>query len=374
MIRVLHSVSNMDRAGIETMLMNYYRRIDREQIQFDFLVNKSKPGAYDDEIRSLGGNIYKSPGLSPWKYPAYIRFMKQLLSEHPDIKILHAHNEGMMEYALRGAKKAGLPTRIAHAHNTKIIKDYKWPLKVFCKAFIPYTATEYFGCGRDAGIYYFGKKRWAESGYTMHNAIDPEKFAFSQAQRDDARSELGIGDRFVIGHIGRFNLQKNHKRLVEIFAELTKLKPNAVLLLIGEGELEQQTRDRVDELGISDKVRFLGVRSDIPRLCMAMDVFLMPSLFEGLPVVGVEAQAAGVPCVFSREVTDEVVVLEESIQIPLSAPDGEWAQKIAAYDGMALDRAAAISQVQKAGYDINEETKKITKKYLDWAKSREVTG
>ena len=370
MIRVLHSVSNMDRAGIETMLMNYYRRIDRDKIQFDFLVNKSKPGAYDDEIRSLGGNIYKSPGLSPWKYPAYIRFMRELLAAHPEIKILHAHNEGMMEYALMGAKKAGLPVRIAHAHNTKIIKDYKWPLKVFCKAFIPYTATEYFGCGRDAGIYYFGKKRWEEKGYTMHNAIDPDRFAFSEELRDDARAELGLDGKFAVGHIGRFNLQKNHRRLIEIFAELVRIKPNAVLLLIGEGELEQQTRDRVRELGVEDKVKFLGVRSDIPRLCMAMDVFVMPSLFEGLPVVGVEAQAAGVPCVFSREVTDEVAVLKESLRVPLSASDSEWADRIAAYDGKDIDRAAALRQVQDAGYDINVETAKITKMYLDWAQNK----
>ena len=230
MIRILHSVSNMDRAGIETMLMNYYRRIDRSQIQFDFLVNKPKPGDYDDEIRSLGGNIYVSPGLAPWKFPAYMRFMKELLRAHPDIKILHAHNEGMMEYALKGAKSAGMPVRIAHAHNTRIIHDYKWPLKVFCKQFIPHTATEYFGCGRDAGIYYFGKKRWAEKGVIMHNAIDPARFAFSEETRARMRRELQLDGKFAVGHVGRFNLQKNHKRLLDIFAALLREKPNAVLL------------------------------------------------------------------------------------------------------------------------------------------------
>ena len=367
MIRVLHSVSNMDRAGIETMLMNYYRRIDREKIQFDFLVNKTKPGDYDEEIRSMGGNIYVGPGLTPWAYPEYLRFMEKLLSEHPEIKILHAHNEGMMEYALRGAEKAGLPVRIAHAHNTHIIRDYKWPLKVFCKAFIPRTATEYFACGRDAGIYYFGERRWNEKGYTMHNAIDPSSFRFSEEIRAEKRRELGVGDAFVIGHIGRFNVQKNHKRLVEIFAALLEKRPDAVLLLIGEGELEQATRDRVRELGIEDKVMFLGLRSDIPELCMAFDLFLMPSLFEGLPVVGVEAQAAGVPCVFSAEVTDEVVILPESTQIPLSSSDSEWAERIAAFVGKSVDRVAALRAVQDAGYDINVETEKISRMYLDWA-------
>ena len=367
MIRVLHSVSNMDRAGIETMLMNYYRRIDREKIQFDFLANKPKPGAYDDEIRSMGGNVYVSPGLSPWKYPPYIKFMKELLHDNPDIKILHGHNEGMMEYDLKGAQKAGLGVRIAHAHNTQIIRDYKYPLKVFCKSFIPRTATEYFACGRDAGIYYFGKKRWEERGFTMHNAIDPQSFTFNDDTRTRVRRELNLGDSLVAGHIGRFNLQKNHKRLIEIFAELVKAVPDSVLLLIGEGELEEQTRDRAKELGVEDRVRFLGVRSDIPELCMAMDIFVMPSLFEGLPVVGVEAQAAGLPCIFSAEVTDEVVILPQSAQIPLSASNGEWVKKITACAEERFDRKKAIEPVRAAGYDINTEVEKISKMYLGWA-------
>lgn len=366
MIRVLHSVSNMDRAGIETMLMNYYRRIDLEKIQFDFLVNKSKPGAYDDEIRSLGGNIYVSPGLSPWKYPSYLKFMNNLIKNNPDIKILHAHNEGMMEYALKGAKKAGLPVRIAHAHNTKIIHDYKWPLKVFCKSFIPYTATEYFACGRDAGIYYFGKERWEQKGYTMHNAIDPKKFTFSVETRNAVRVKLGLEGKYVVGHIGRFNIQKNHRRLIEIFAELVKIKPDSVLLLVGEGELEEEIRVSVSNYDLKDKVKFLGVRSDIPQLCMAMDVFVMPSLFEGLPVVGIEAQASGLPSVFSKEVTDEVIILPQSTQIPLKESNDVWAKKIAQFDKVVIDRKNSIVSVREAGYDINSEVEKVSQMYLNW--------
>ena len=291
--------------------------------------------------------------------------MKKILREDPSIKILHAHNEGMAEYALLSAKMAGLPVRIAHAHNTQIIRDYKWPLKVFCKFFIPYTATAYFGCGRDAGIYYYGKKRWEARGYTMHNAIDPQAFAFSEETRKATRAALGIEDAFVVGHIGRFNLQKNHTRLIDIFAALCAQRKNAVLLLVGEGELEQQTREKVRALGLEQKVRFLGVRSDVNELCMAMDVFVMPSLFEGLPVVGVEAQATGVPCVFSEEVTDEVVVLPNSTRVPLAAQDRIWVQNI--ITRVAADRGAAIKRVQDAGYDIVEETRKITDIYQRWA-------
>lgn len=158
MIRVLHSVSNMDRGGIETMLMNYYRHIDREKVQFDFIVNKQKPGDYDDEIRRLGGHIYQSPGLNPLHYPAYLRFVQQTVAADPRIRILHAHNEAMGLYALKGAEKAGLQVRIAHAHNIWIVRDYKWPLKMFCKQLLPGAATHLWACGRDAGIYYFAKR------------------------------------------------------------------------------------------------------------------------------------------------------------------------------------------------------------------------
>ena len=201
----------------------------------------------------------------------------------------------------------------------------------------------------------------------MHNAIDPSAFSFSEVTRESLRAELGLEGRFAVGHIGRFNLQKNHKRLIEIFAQLKKIKPDAVLLLVGEGELEEETRAKVSELGVEDSVKFLGVRSDVPKLCMAMDVFVMPSLFEGLPVVGVEAQAAGLPCVFSAEVTDEVVILPQSSQLPLSASNAEWAERIAACDGSVSDRSAAIEPVRAAGYDINAETEKISRMYLEFA-------
>jgi hypothetical protein len=171
MIRVLHSVSNMDRGGIETMLMNYYRHIDREKVQFDFIVNKKKPGDYDDEIRRLGGHIYQSPGLDPLHYPAYLRFVQQTVAADPRIRILHAHNEAMGLYALKGAEKAGLQVRIAHAHNIWIVRDYKWPLKMFCKQLLPGAATHLWACGRDAGIYYFGKADWERRGQIIPNAI-----------------------------------------------------------------------------------------------------------------------------------------------------------------------------------------------------------
>ena len=227
MIRVLHSVSNMDRGGIETMLMNYYRHIDREKVQFDFIVNKQKPGDYDDEIRRLGGHIYQSPGLNPLHYPAYLRFVQQTVAADPRIRILHAHNEAMGLYALKGAEKAGLQVRIAHAHNIWIVRDYKWPLKMFCKQLLPGAATHLWACGRDAGIYYFGKADWERRGQIIPNAIEPESFRFSPAVRAEMRARYVLEDRVVLGHVGRFDVRKNHERLLEIFAAFLQLEPRA---------------------------------------------------------------------------------------------------------------------------------------------------
>ncbi|MBQ4227830.1 MAG: glycosyltransferase family 1 protein [Clostridia bacterium] len=367
MIRVLHSVSNMARAGIETMLMNYYREIDREQLQFDFLANKPIPGEYDEEIRSLGGRVFVSPGLNPLHYPAYRRCVKTLLADNPEIKILHAHNEAMGYYALQSAKDAGLSVRIAHAHNTRIIRDYKYPLKLVCKALLPGAATDYWSCGRDAGIYYYGKKRWNESGFILHNAIALERFCYQEELRERLRREHGLADAFVIGHVGRFNLQKNHSRLMDIFAAVAKTMPEASLALIGTGELEQAVKEKAGALQLGDRVLFLGQMADVSEWYMAMDCFVLPSLFEGLPVVGIEAQATGLPCFFSDRVTDEVLLSPEARRVSLDADDAAWAEEILAVRRRETDRTRGADTVRRAGYDIRTEARKLLERYIRMA-------
>ena len=321
MIHILQSVSNMDRGGIESMLMNYYRHLDRTRFQFDFLVNKKKPGFFDDEIRALGGRIFQSPGVAPQSYPAYLRSMQQLLAQHPEIKVLHAHNEAMQLFALEGAKKAGLPVRIAHAHNTRLPKDAKLPIKWFCKQFIPGAATDYWACGRAAGIYYFGQSAWDARGVTLRNAIDLDRFGYRPQVRAKLRAEYGLNDKLVVGCVARLMAQKNHTRLLDIFAALKKVRPDSCLLLVGEGELRAELEAKAARLGIAQDVKFLGVQSDTSVWYQAMDVFVMPSLFEGLPVVGMEAQASGLPCVFSTGVTEEVLLRPDSCRISLEQPD-----------------------------------------------------
>ena len=367
MLGVLHSVSNMARAGIETMLMNYYREMDRSLIRFDFLANKPAPGEYDDEIRAMGGRIFVSPGLNPLRYPQYKRYVAEILAESPDIRIVHAHNEAMGYYALKSAKSAGVRVRIAHAHNTRIIRDYKYPLKLVCKRLLPGAATDYWSCGRDAGIYYFGKKRWDASGFVLHNAINVSRFAFEAETRQRLRKLHGLEECFVLGHVGRFNVQKNHSRLLDIFAQLAAAAPDARLVLIGVGELEQSAKEKARTLALEDKVLFLGQMANVNEWYQAMDCFLLPSLFEGLPVVGIEAQAAGLPCFFSDRVTDEVLLSPNARRISLDASDGEWAKEILTARRAETHRSRGADLVARAGYDIHTEAVKLQNLYLTMA-------
>ena len=367
MLRVLHSVSNMARAGIETMLMNYYREMDTDLIQFDFLANKPDPGEYDEEIRSRGGRVFVSPGLNPLHYPQYQRFVAELLAGNPDIRIVHAHNEAMGFYALQSAKSAGIRVRIAHAHNTRIIRDYKYPLKLVCKQLLPGAATDYWSCGTDAGIYYFGKKRWNESGFILRNAINTAKFAFRPEVRQRLRQAWGLENSFVIGHVGRFNVQKNHSRLLDIFAQIAAAAPEARLVLIGVGELEKAAKEKAKALALEDRVLFLGQMANVNEWYQAMDCFVLPSLFEGLPVVGIEAQAAGLPCFFSDPVTDEILLSPNARRISLEASSADWAKEILKEKGTETNRERGADLICQAGYDIHEEARKLQNLYLEMA-------
>lgn len=362
MIRILHSVSNMDRAGIETMLMNYYRHIDRTKVQFDFLCNKKKKGAYDEEILQMGGKIYRTPGLNPIKFPLYIKYMKNLFKNHPEYKIIHAHNGALGVYALNGAKRSKVPVRIFHAHGASITKDLKLPLKLFCKSRLPYNCNLNFSCGEMAARCYFGNKVVDNGDYTLiHNAIDVDKFVFNSDTRDKLRKENNLEDKFVIGHIGRFMKQKNHSFLIDVFNEIHKIKPNACLVLLGDGELMDEAKNKVEELGLSDCVKFMGNLSNANMWYQAFDVFVLPSIWEGLPVVGVEAQAAGLKCFFSDSVTKEIKLIDGSEFLPLEKGAKYWADSIAKSQDYERKDTSAI--ITNAGYNIKIEAKKLEETY-----------
>ncbi|MDO5396831.1 MAG: glycosyltransferase family 1 protein [bacterium] len=368
MIRILHSVSNMDRAGIETMLMNYYRHIDREKIQFDFLCNKKKPGAYDDEIIKMGGRIFHSPGLNPIKYFEYMKFIKKLISEYPEYKIVHAHNGAFGVYSLHGAKLAGVPIRIFHAHGASITKDWKLPLKLICKSRLNSNMNQHWSCGIESAKCYFGEKTVRNNDYLLiHNAIELDRFVFNMKVRADMRSKHKLEDKIVIGHVGRFMVQKNHKKLLEVFGEIHRLEQYAVLVLLGDGELEDEIKNYADKLGIRNYVMFMGNVSNVNEWYQAFDVFVLPSIWEGLPVVGIEAQTADLPCVFSSGITRETAITENASFVALDEENHVWADIILdkAKKASRVDRTADI---RKAGYDIELEAKKMQDKYLELLK------
>lgn len=366
MIRVLHSVSNMDRAGIETMIMNYYRNIDRTKVQFDFLCNKPQKGAYDDEISNLGGNIYVSPGFNPLKYFKYKKFVKKIVEDNPDIKIIHAHNGSLAYFALRCAKAIKFPNRIAHAHATMIPHssnsklDIKWLYKNLFKNRIKYQANYFLGCSTEACKFYFGDKK----DFTIiNNAIDEHKFIFNEDVRKIKRKELKIDeDTILIGHVGRFMLQKNHDFLVDIYEKIHQKNQNTKLLLIGDGELKEKIREKIKEKGLEESTIFLENINNVNEYYQAMDIFILPSLYEGLPVVGIEAQAAGLKCFFTNTISPEVKITDNVTFLGLDDSPAKWADEVLKYkDG--YERKDMTKQVIEAGYSIKEEAKKLQELY-----------
>lgn len=364
MIRVLHSVSNMDRAGIETMLMNYYRHIDREIVQFDFLCNKTKPGAYDSEVKALGGKIYHTPGLNPLKLPQYMKYMKRLFSENPEYSIVEAHNGAFGVYALHGAKRSNVKNRIYHAHGAAITNDWKKPLKLICLKFLPSNMTHHFTCGIEAARCYFGNRIVDEGDYVfIPNAIEVEKFTFNEQTRTRIRNEYGLDNKHVLGHVGRFMAQKNHSFLLDIFEKVTKKDDKAFLVLLGDGELMNAIQAKAISMGISDKVLFIGNVGNANEWYQAFDTFILPSVWEGLPVVGVEAQAADLPCIFSDNVTKEIGFSEKAKFISTSADSSIWVDSILSCFDLT-DRVDRTQLIRMNNYDINVEAKKLQDRYV----------
>ena len=357
-LRVLQVVTHMERGGLESMLMNYYRYIDREKIQFDFLVHRQERAAYDDEIEAMGGKIYRLPRLVPWS-KAYLTALNRFFDEHPEYRIVHVHQDCLSSVILKAAQQHNIPVRIAHSHNANQDRNLKYPIKLWCRRSIPRCATHLFACGKDAGDWMFG----GASYQIINNAIDTTAYTYDTNKRVELRRQLGLADELVIGHVGRFNPQKNHPFLMDIFAALLKKESNAVLLLVGGGEGMSQIREKAQKLGIAEHVHFLGVRSDVADLMRAMDVFVLPSLYEGLPVTMVEAQAAGLPCIISDKVPPECILTEGLVDImTLSASPETWAEKILAK--RAIPRTDRRAEIAAHGFDITTETVKLQEFYL----------
>lgn len=368
-LRVLHVCGIMNRGGLETLIMNIYRSIDRSVIQFDFLVHSEKKGSFDEEIKQLGGRIYSLPYVTKVGHFAYVKALEKFFERHNKYRIIHSHFNAMSGLVLRAAKKAGIPIRIAHSHNTRygvtLIENI---YKNVIANMIPRNTTHYFACSQKAGEKLFGKKIGIHKLKVIKNGVCTNLYQNNLEIKQAARKKLGIDQgAFVVGHVGRFQIQKNHTFLIDVFAAVKERRPKSVLLLVGDGPLRAEMQQKVIDLGIKDSVCFLGVRSDVPEIMQAMDVFAFPSLFEGLPVTLVEAQASGLHCIISDTITKEVDMGAGLITYQSINDKKKWIDSLLEpYPYRSSEECVNI--VRNSGYDILDSATWLQKFYIDAAR------
>ena len=364
-IRVLHVIGIMNRGGAETMIMNLYRHIDRSKVQFDFVENSNEPAVFDEEILSLGGRIFRCPHYSGKNHSTYVKWWNDFFKAHPrEYPIVHGHLGSTAAIYLLIAKKYGAYA-IAHSHSSGTDHSLHSYLYRMMSYNTRNVADYFFACSEAAGTDRFGRKVISGDHYAvLNNAIDVNQFSYNSRVREVVRDELGIGqNQLVVSHIGRYTKEKNHEFILKIFSELRKLGIGARLLMIGDGTLRTHIMQMAEQASLSSDVIFTGVRSDVERLMQAMDVFVLPSLYEGLPVTMVEAQAAGLPCIISDKVPPECILTEGLVDVmPLSASPGAWAEKILAK--RAIPRTDRRAEIAAHGFDITTEAVKLQEFYL----------
>ena len=362
MDRILHIIGKMDRGGAETLLMTIYRKIDRSKYQFDFLVHASDEGDYDAEIRELGGNVYHIKPYAVVNTLSYQKSFKELLIKHPDIKLIHGHIGSSSLGYLPVARKLGIPA-VIHSHNTNSSYFFSWLIFAALTYHNRYNADYFFACSRQAGIDRFGMKVVESDRFQiLNNGIDSVQFSYSESRHNDLKNRYGFEGKNVYGHVGRFAEQKNHTFLIDVFNEIQKRDPNAVLVLIGRGPLEDNIKKKTEKLGLSDKVHFLGVRGDIPDLLVMMDCYIFPSVYEGLGIALVEAEAAGLPCVCSEAIVPEAIITDSVTQLQLKDGPQKWAET-AIHLCETYQRKDQAEVIKAAGYDINTSIEELTKVY-----------
>lgn len=362
-VRVLQVFAEMNRGGAETMIMNLYRNIDLSKIQFDFIVHTEEKCAFDDEINKLGGRIFRIPKYKGINHITYLKNWEHFFKIHPEYKIVHGHVRSTASIYLKAAQKYGLTT-IAHSHNTSSGSGISAIAKSVLQYPIRYVADYLFACSEAAGEWLFGKQACKKGNFhILNNAIDARKFIFNSDIRDRKRKEFQLEGKFVIGHVGRFHTQKNHEFLIDIFKEVHEKNDNAVLLLVGEGNLQDSIQEKVYNLGLNSNVIFTGVRSDISELFQAMDMFVFPSLYEGLGIVLIEAQASGLPCVVTDTIPKEALVTDNVEQISLTKSPESWTGAIfQRFD--KYERTNTFEEIKNRGYDIEESCMWLQEFYL----------
>ena len=361
MIRVLHVVTTMNMGGIENFIMNYYRHIDREKIQFDFLTHRSEKGYFDSEIEQLGGRIYHVPAINPFHHIKYISSLRAFFREHPEYKIVHSHINTYSMFVLREAKKAGVPVRISHSHATTTRIDYKTPFRVYTKKKLTHFSTDNFACSQKAGKWLFGKKDFV----FFPNSIDTNQFRFDDEVRNEVRRELGTDNGLVLGCVANFSAIKNHSFLLDVFKKVSEKDSGARLVLVGDGGERNNIEQKIDNYRLKDKVILLGLRDDVSRLYQAFDEFLLCSFSEGFPVSVLEAQASGLPCILSEGVPKDICVCDNISFIDSTQTQSadKWADKIFEFSSCVRTDNSEI--IRESGFDVNASVKILEDFYIN---------
>ena len=358
--KVLFFVDRMRTGGIQKLLLDLYKAFDKDKVEVEcLLLDDGEEYSMEADLRNLGCKVHKLRGIwlrKPQDFILYRKAVRSFFKQHHDYAAVHMNSGPKNYYVLACAKKHGIPVRIAHSHNS----DYQTKSKVqkiignLCKIPLKKVANVYMACSEPAAEWMFGKRAY-KSGKVKEliNGVDIKKFAYNAQTRNRIREELGTESNLVIGNVGRFTEQKNHIRMIEIFSAIHKKNNNTILVLAGVGDLMGKAKSRAEELGLSESIKFLGFRTDVFDLLQAMDVYIMPSLYEGFPVTGVEAQVAGLPCVFSDTITKEVCISDNTKYIPLDESDEVWADAVLASVNN-VDRVASENLLREKGFDIKD--------------------
>ena len=357
-LRILQIVGILNCGGAESMIMNLYRNIDRERVQFDFIVHTNEEGMYDKEVYELGGKIYHCPKFSGKNIVSYRHWWINFFREHPEYKVLHSHIRSCASVYFSIASKFGVKT-IIHSHSTSNGEGFSSVVKKVLQFPLRYQADYLMACSKKAGIWLYGNRACnSEKYFFLPNAVDLEKYHINEQIRQEYRQLFGLGENLVFGHVGRFHESKNHPFLLETFAKIHRENENTILLLIGDGELRGMIEETVKRYGLEKAIVLLGLRRDVDNLLQAMDVLLFPSVWEGLPVTVIEAQAAGVPCIISDNITTDVDVTELVYRLPINDTI-KW--KDLALSG--LQRKDVSDKVKESGFDVKESARMLASFY-----------
>ncbi len=383
---VLHVVGRMDIGGAESRIMDLYRHMDREKVQFHFMQHTSDTCAFEEEVKSLGGKVYHVPRFRVTNYFSYRKAWEKFLIDHPEIKVVHGHMTSTASIYLPIAKKAGVEVTIAHARSAGVDPGMKGYITRFLRKNLYQKCDYRFTCSGMAAEAVFGnQKNEKRKAYFIPNAIEVDKFRFDEKIRGQIRQELGIEEKFVIGHVGRFSAMKNHEYMLQILSECIKKEKEGqlspmVLLFLGDGELKNLVMEKAREMGIMERVLFLGNQREVYRYYQAMDFFLLPSLYEGLPGTAIEAQAAGLCGILSDAVTKEAVVTDLLQMRSIGESASLWAEEIVKENqrrtqviqkqGKEQDKEFLLQRqdyaelVKQASFDVEEQAKRIQEFYL----------